>query len=97
MKVPKAGQPDAVAGWPAAGYGAAGTGGFCAAGAVGGTGLPGYYVFHADGLKGVLAASSATHGGVIVQEGGKAYFLTPADPAGFLAELARRGVTLRPR
>lgn len=62
MKVPKAGQPDAVAGWPAAGYGAAGTGGFCAAGAVGGTGLPGYYtghyVFHADGLKGVLAASS---------------------------------------
>lgn len=68
---------------------------------VGGTGLPGYYaghyVFHADGLKGVLAASSATHGGVIVQEGGKAYFLTPADPAGFLAELARRGVTLRPR
>lgn len=39
---------------------------------MGGTGLPRYYtghnVFHADGLKSVLAASSATRGGVIVQQ-----------------------------
>lgn len=68
---------------------------------VGGTGLPGYYTghytVHADGLNGVLAVSSATNDGVIVQGGGKTYFLTPADPAGFLAELARRGVMLQVR
>lgn len=66
---------------------------------VGGTGLPGYdtrhSLLHADGRKGVLAASSATTGGVIIQVSGPAYFLTPADPAGFLADLARCGVKLR--
>lgn len=61
---------------------------------MGGMGLPGYYLFHADGLKGVLAASSATHGGVILQEGGKAHFLTPADPGAFLTDLVQRGVHL---
>lgn len=62
---------------------------------MGGTGLPGYYtgnyLFHRDGLKNVLAAASNPQGGVIVQAGGRTYFLTPADPDAFLAELARRG------
>ncbi|RJF71574.1 hypothetical protein D3875_08305 [Deinococcus cavernae] len=66
---------------------------------MGGTGLPGYYtgnyLFHTDGLKNVLAASSATRGGVIVQANAKAYFLTPADPEAFVAELAQRGARIR--
>lgn len=66
---------------------------------MGGTGLPGYYtgnyLFHADGLKNVLAASSDTRNGVIVQQSGKTYFLTPADPVSFVAELARRGARVR--
>lgn len=66
---------------------------------MGGTGLPGYYtgnyLFHRDGLKNVLAAASNPQGGVIVQAGGRTYFLTPADPDAFLAELARRGARVR--
>lgn len=67
---------------------------------VGGTGLAGYYTgyytFNADEIKTVMAASSNTSNGVIVQAEGKAYFLTPADPDAFLEELARRGARVRP-
>ncbi|GBF03995.1 hypothetical protein DAERI_010167 [Deinococcus aerius] len=61
-----------------------------------GTGLPGYltghFTFGPDFTNHVLAASSRPDGGVIVESGGRAYFLTPADPEGLLRVLERRGV-----
>lgn len=61
-----------------------------------GTGLPGYltghFTFGPDTVSYVRAAASRSGGGVIVESGGVAYFLTPADPDGFLRELAARGV-----
>ncbi len=62
-----------------------------------GTGMPGYLTGHFtlshDGqdVGRVLAAASASRGGVLLHSGDGHYFLTPADPAAFLAELARRG------
>lgn len=63
-----------------------------------GTGLPGYlsghFTFGPDVHRSVVAAASRPDGGVIVEQAGTAYFLTPADPDAFLAELARRGATV---
>lgn len=61
-----------------------------------GTGLPGYltghFTFGPDPeVRGVRAAATRASGGVLLDSGGRAYFLTPADPEGFLAALARRG------
>lgn len=64
-----------------------------------GTGLFGYYTgkftFHDDLPKTVLAASSNTTGGVLVQSENRTYFLTPADPDAFLRELAMRGAKVK--
>ncbi|MFK7604300.1 PH domain-containing protein [Deinococcus sp. SM5_A1] len=65
-----------------------------------GTGMPGYLTGHftlshdGQGVSRVLAAASATQGGVLLHSGDADYFLTPADPAALLAELSRRGVGL---
>lgn len=62
-----------------------------------GTGLPGYLTGYftlsndEQGVEQVLAAASAGRGGVLLHSGDADYFLTPADPQAFLAELARRG------
>ncbi|MCP2015568.1 hypothetical protein L1280_002736 [Deinococcus sp. HSC-46F16] len=61
-----------------------------------GTGLPGYltgnFTFGPDpAARNVRAAATRTGGGVLLESGGQVYFLTPADPGGFLAALARRG------
>lgn len=62
-----------------------------------GTGLPGYLTGHftlahdEDGVGRVLAAASKGRDGVLLRSGDADYFLTPADPNAFLAELARRG------
>ncbi|WP_415785809.1 PH domain-containing protein [Deinococcus saxicola] len=62
-----------------------------------GTGMPGYLSGHftlshdGQGVSRVLAAASAGQGGVLLHSGDAHYFLTPADPQAFLAELARRG------
>ncbi|WP_180970070.1 PH domain-containing protein [Deinococcus planocerae] len=61
-----------------------------------GTGMPGYltglFSFGPDAVSRVQAAASRTRGGVIVERGGTAFFLTPADPDAFLRALAARGV-----
>lgn len=63
-----------------------------------GTGLPGYltghFTFGPDTVSRVHAAASRGGDGVIVESGGSAYFLTPADPDGFLRELAGRGAAV---
>ncbi|QFP75904.1 PH domain-containing protein [Deinococcus sp. AJ005] len=65
-----------------------------------GTGMPGYLTGHftlsddGQGVSRVLAAASASQGGVLLHSADADYFLTPVDPAAFLAELARRGVGL---
>lgn len=61
-----------------------------------GTGLPGYltghFTFGPDpAVRNVRAAATRTGGGVLLDSGGRTYFLTPADPDGLLAALARRG------
>ncbi|CAM4167836.1 PH domain-containing protein [Deinococcus marmoris] len=62
-----------------------------------GTGMPGYLTGHftlshdGQGVSRVLAAASTGQGGVLLHSGDADYFLTPADPQVFLAELARRG------
>lgn len=59
-----------------------------------GAGLPGYlsghFTFGPDAVGHVMAAASRANGGVIVESGGRHYFLTPADPDAFLAEWRRR-------
>lgn len=61
-----------------------------------GTGMPGYltglFSFGPDAVSRVQAAASRTRDGVIVERGGTAFFLTPADPEAFLHSLAARGV-----
>ncbi|BDP42237.1 hypothetical protein DAETH_22060 [Deinococcus aetherius] len=61
-----------------------------------GTGMPGYltglFSFGPDTVSRVQAAASRARGGVIVERGGTAFFLTPADPEAFLHSLAARGV-----
>ncbi len=63
-----------------------------------GTGLPGYltghFSFGPDSRTRVVAAASRGDGGVIVESGGAAYFLTPADPDGFLRLLEQRGAAV---
>lgn len=63
-----------------------------------GTALPGYltghFTFGPDALPRVQAAASRGTGGVIVEADRGAYFLTPADPDGFLRELAGRGAVV---
>lgn len=62
-----------------------------------GTGLPGYLTGHftlardEKGVGRVLVAASANRGGVLLHSGDAHYFLTPADPETFLAQLAQRG------
>lgn len=61
-----------------------------------GTGLPGYltghFTFGPDpAVRTVRAAATRPSGGVLLESGGRTYFLTPADPEDFLAALARRG------
>ncbi len=62
-----------------------------------GTGLPGYLTGHftlahdGQGVSRVRAAASTGQGGVLLRSGDADYFLTPAAPGAFLAELARRG------
>ncbi|MEF2278032.1 PH domain-containing protein [Deinococcus sp. YIM 134068] len=63
-----------------------------------GTGLPGYltghFTFGPDTVSRVQAAASRSAEGVVVERGGTAFFLTPADPDAFLRSLAERGVTV---
>jgi hypothetical protein len=67
-----------------------------------GTGLPGYLTGHFTlahderGVGRVRAAASRGRGGVLLHSGDADYFLTPADPTAFLAELARRGARVIP-
>lgn len=60
-----------------------------------GTGLPGYltghFTFGPDTVSRVQAVASRGAEGVVVERGGAAYFLTPADPDAFLRSLAARG------
>ena len=44
----------------------------------------------------VLAAAARGRDGVLLHSDNTDYFLTPADPAAFLAELARRGAQVTP-
>jgi hypothetical protein len=61
-----------------------------------GTGMPGYltglFSFGPDAASRVQAAASRGDGGVVVERGNTAFFLTPADPDAFLRSLAARGV-----
>lgn len=63
-----------------------------------GTGLPGYltghFTFGPDPAPRVRAAASRGDAGVIVETGDASYFLTPADPDGFLQTLAAHGVSV---
>lgn len=67
-----------------------------------GVGLPGYltgYFLLAGDPQGagqVQVAASRGSEGVLLHTGKQAYFVTPADPEAFLAELARRGAKVRP-
>lgn len=67
-----------------------------------GTGLPGYLTGHFTlsrderGVGRVLAAAARGRDGVLLHSDNTDYFLTPADPAAFLAELARRGAQVTP-
>ncbi|KEF35551.1 hypothetical protein RDMS_01360 [Deinococcus sp. RL] len=61
-----------------------------------GTGLPGYltghFTFGPDpAVRNVRAAATRAGGGVLLESGGRVYFLTPAHPQDFLTALARRG------
>ena len=63
-----------------------------------GIGLPGHFsgqfTFGPDAHRSVIAVASRPDHGVIVEHGQRAYFLTPADPDAFLAELQQRGATV---
>ncbi|MBB5233488.1 PH domain-containing protein [Deinococcus budaensis] len=65
-----------------------------------GTGLPGYltgrFTFGPDPRSQVRAAATRGEGGVVVEVGGAAHFLTPADPAAFLSALEARGAAVSP-
>ncbi|MDL2343223.1 PH domain-containing protein [Deinococcus sp. MIMF12] len=62
---------------------------------VGGTGMAGYYTgnyqWRGEGPKHVQAVASRLDRGVLIDHDGRTYFLTPADPAGFLQQLRQRG------
>lgn len=66
-----------------------------------GVGLPGYltgyFLLSGDerGTGSVQACASTGTGGILLHTGKQAYFVTPADPDAFLAELARRGATVK--
>lgn len=85
--------------WPYAGLRARRTSGHLGL-KMGGTGMAGYYTgnyrWRGEGPKHVQAVASRMAGGVLVEVGGQRqpYFLTPADPAGFLQQLRRRGATV---
>lgn len=63
-----------------------------------GTALPGHFTGHftfgPDPASRVRAAASRGEGGVVVEVGGAAHFLTPADPAAFLRALEARGAVV---
>ncbi|WP_425145334.1 PH domain-containing protein [Deinococcus sp.] len=63
-----------------------------------GTGLPGYHTgMYASADGQVLAdATSASAPALLIVSGGATYYLTPADPAGLMLELEKRGATLLP-
>ncbi|MDO4264316.1 MAG: PH domain-containing protein [Deinococcus sp.] len=67
---------------------------------LGGTGAPGYYT-GTYGWKGpeassVQALASTTRGGVLLRREGTLYYLTPADPAGFVRTLQEASSRSRP-
>lgn len=67
---------------------------------MGGTGMAGYYTgnyqWRGEGPKHVQALASRLDRGVLVEVRGQGqmYFLTPADPAGFLRQLGERGANV---
>lgn len=66
-----------------------------------GVGLPGYltgyFVLSGDhrGTGSIQACASTATQGLILHTGKQAYFVTPADPDGFLRELAARGAAVK--